>query len=103
MNSKEIDKRMIDKRSLNSFLFSVNESTKYPIIRGDRVAIRCHEGWCAMFGDAELVIFTDSNNRTRSWCIANGDSFKLPTAQGSEYPSLNGGEKIFQLKNFEVY
>jgi len=36
-------------------------------------------------------------------CIANGDSYKLSASEESEFPSLNGGEKYFTLKGFEVY
>ena len=84
----------------HSFLFSVNEGSKYPITSGGRWAIECWSGWCAVFGTGgyELVIFSDSNNHTKSYCNANRDSFKLPAAEGSEYPSINGGKYNFQLK-----
>jgi hypothetical protein len=87
----------------HSFLFSVNEGSKYPITSGDRWAIRCLSGYCARFGDGEIAIASDSNNRTDSYCLANRDSFNLPAAKGSKYPSINGGEHNFQLKQFEVY
>jgi hypothetical protein len=56
-----------------------------------------------MFGDDELCIYRDSNDNTDSWCYANRASFMLPAGKGSEYPSINGGEHNFQLKQFEVY
>jgi hypothetical protein len=87
----------------HSFLFSVNEGSKYPITSGGERAISCHSWYCALFGYGELVIWGDSNNNTGSWCDANGDSFKLPAAKGSNHPSINGGEQNFQLKQFEVY
>jgi hypothetical protein len=89
----------------HSFLFSVNEGSKYPITSGDRKAIRCDSDWCAMFGmdGVELFIASDSNNNTDSYCNANNPSFKLPAAKGSYHPSINGGEFRFQLKQFEVY
>ena len=87
----------------HSFLFSVNEGSKYPITSGGGGAIWCGSGYCAVFGRDELVIGSNSNNNTYSFCNANLDSFKLPAAQGSEYPSINGGEEYFQLKQFEVY
>jgi hypothetical protein len=89
----------------HSFLFSVNEGSKYPITSGDREAIGCYSGVCAVFGTGgnELCIWSDSNNNTESYCYANRASFKLPPAKGSEYPSINGGEKNFQLRQFEVY
>jgi hypothetical protein len=95
------------KRCPHSFLFSVNEGSKYPITSGDKTAIQCWSGGCAVFGGSvfsdELVIKSDSNNNTNSWCAANGSSFNLPAAKGSQYPSINGGEEHFQLKQFEVY
>ena len=76
----------ISKPCPHLFLFSVNEDTKYPITSGDRDAIICNSGFCAAFGEIELVIASDSNNNTRSSFQANGDSFKLPAAKGSEHP-----------------
>jgi hypothetical protein len=76
----------------------VNEGSKYPITSGDRWAITCRSGWCAAFGTngLELVIVSDSNNNNTScWCAADGDSFKLPAAKGSQCPSINGGEQRF--------
>jgi hypothetical protein len=76
----------------------VNEGSKYPITSGDETAITCYSSSCAVFGSWELGISSDSNNNTDSWCNANGDSYKLPAAKGSQYPSINGGEYNFQLK-----
>ena len=88
----------IRKPSNHSFLFSVNEGSKYPITSGDTTAIRCLSGGCAIFGCSQLVIASDSNNNTRSWCEANGDSYILPAAKGSEEPSINGGNHNFKVK-----
>jgi hypothetical protein len=38
------------KPSPHSFLFSVNEGSKYPITSGDTAAIACWSGYCAGFG-----------------------------------------------------
>jgi hypothetical protein len=83
----------------------VNEGSKYPITSGEREAIECYSGRCAAFGVGgdELYICSGSNNNTLSYCNANCSSFKLPAAEGSKYPSINGGEREFQLKQFEVY
>ena len=37
----------VNKPSPNSFLFSVNEGRKYPILGGDRGAILCDSDFCA--------------------------------------------------------
>ena len=87
----------------HSFLFSVNEGSKYPITSGDGKAIECRSDGCAVFGWLELGIQSDSNNNTDSYCNANRASFKLPAAKVSEDPSINGGDHNFQLKQFEVY
>ena len=85
----------------------MNEGRKYPITSRDRTAIKCNSGCCAVFGGSaycwDLVINNDSNNNTKSYCRAEEDSFKLPAAKGSQYPSINGGQMYFQLKQFEVY
>ena len=97
----------ISKPDPNSFLFSVNEGSKYPITGEDSEAIGCNSGYCAAFGGTggsrDLVIRSDSKNNTSSYAYANLESFKLPAAKGSEYPSMNGGKNNFQLKQFEVY
>jgi hypothetical protein len=83
----------------------VNEGSKYPITSGDETAIRCNSMGCAWFGAGgdELAIDSDSNSNTYSYCLVNLSSFNLPAAKGSQYPSINGGERRFQLKQFEVY
>jgi hypothetical protein len=95
--------QIIRKPCPHSFLFSVNEGSKYPITSGYTNAILCYSGICAVFGEGELVICTDSNNNTNSTCNANYSSFKLPGAKGSQYPSINAGEYNFKLRQFEVY
>ena len=75
----------------HSFLFSVNEGSKYPMTRGGTDAIVCWSSYCAVFGNWELLISSDSNSNTGSWCRANFACYKLPAANGSRYPSMNGG------------
>jgi hypothetical protein len=54
-------------------------------------------------GFCDLGISSFSNNSKESWFNANEPSFKLPADYSSKYPSMNGGEQFFQLKQFEVY
>ena len=60
----------ISKPSPQSFLFSVNEGTKYPITGGDRESIVCYSGRCAVFGKGgwELQISTYSNIHNDNFC-----------------------------------
>jgi hypothetical protein len=78
----ENSSRPIYKRDHHSFLFSVNLGCKYPITGGDRTAIECKSGFCAVFGTDgnELRISNNANNNNDSFCLANGISFKLPVA-----------------------
>jgi hypothetical protein len=85
----------INKDDPHSFLFSVNEGSKYPITSGGRDAIRCYGGLCALFGNWELGIESESNNNTESYCNANRDTFNLQAAKGSFNPPMNGGEHNF--------
>ena len=76
------------------------EGSIYPITSGERDAIYCRRECCAVFGGSggfELGIDNDSNKKISSYCKANGNSFKLTAAKESEFPSINGGEKYFQL------
>jgi len=88
-----------------SFLFSVNEGRKYPNTLGGRDAIRCDFDQCATFGYGgnELEIDSESNDVGENFCNANGKTFKLPAAGKNGGPSMNGGEKKFLVKHFEVY
>jgi hypothetical protein len=73
-----------NKAGPRSFMFSVNESIKYPVTRGDNTVIQCNIYCCALFGSAgdELVIASDSNKNIESYCEANRYCFKLPAAKG---------------------
>jgi len=88
----------------------VNEGTKYPIADGGgKSAIGCVKSHCARFGTGatELVISSDSNDNTDSYCHANHASFNLPKAKGmlgeKDSSSINGGKKHFKCQQFEVY
>jgi hypothetical protein len=88
----------------DSFLFSVTEGgSKYPITSGDRKAIQSWSDRCAVFGYGEIAIASDSNCNTHSYCIAEHPSFWLPAARWSGSPLINGGDRDFQVKQFEVY
>jgi hypothetical protein len=85
----------------HSFMFSVNEGSKYPITGGDRLAIGCYSGYCALFGanGDEVTIMSDSNINNDSWCKADLPSFKLPVGKGQGFEkdssSINGGKVNF--------
>ena len=96
------DDKYIFKRDSHSFLFSVNEGSKYHITSGDRNAIVCHSGFCAGFGGGkykDLFIKSDSNKNTNSFCHSGEASFNLPIASGffsdSITSSINGGSLSF--------
>jgi hypothetical protein len=91
-------------------MFSVNEGSKYPITGGDRKAIECWDGFCALFGtggSCDLVIHSDSNINYDSGCYAQEPSFNLPPAKGEgcekKSSSINGGKVRFKSKEFEVF
>ena len=78
---------------------SVNFKQKFPIqSENGWQAIWCNSGVGAVFGDWEIVIRGDGTG----WCDCSY-VYKLPKADGSKYPALNGGENEFKLKNYEVY
>ena len=99
------------KPSPHSFLFSVNEGIKYPITSGDNNSILCRSDFCAVFGTGgnfcDLAIFSYSNNNNSSYCKPNRPSYNLPLASGwfsqKDSSSINGGDKNFKIKEFEVY
>jgi hypothetical protein len=90
----------VDHPSHHAFLFSVNEGRKHPITGADRSAISCNSDFCALFGTEgnELVIWSDANCNTDSYCLAKNPSFNLPSPKGKEGPSMNGGEEDFKVK-----
>ena len=99
----------IEKPDPCSFMFSVNEGSKYPITEKDSQVIECNSNDCVRYGEngAELVIYGDSNSNDNSQCLANNPSFKLPPAKGQDCEkgssSINGGKRTFKSKEFEVY
>ena len=97
------DDDIIHKPDPHSFLFSVNEGRKYPITSEGTRGIMCSSGCCAIFGHEEIVINDDSNDSEYNYCFAYRENFILPSSIGSQYPSINGGDKSFQPKQFEVY
>jgi hypothetical protein len=99
-----------DKHDPRSFLFSVNEGSKYPVTAGgESNAIRCDSGYCALFGTGgwDIWISSESNNNTSSGCRAIMPSFKLPAAKGkgceNDSSIINGGKYRFKSKEFEVF
>ncbi len=79
---------------------SVNFKQKFPIQNEDGWgAIYCYSDYGAAFGYlGEIDIHGDGTG----YCC-HDYVYKLPKADGSVYPALNGGEYRFQLKNYEVY
>ena len=64
------------KKCPHTFLFSVKDGTKHPLnVNDTNDAIECHWGYCARFGNDELVISPNSNNNNDSWIRAGRPCF----------------------------
>jgi hypothetical protein len=69
----------------HSFLFSVDERTKYPIVNNFEKAISCNSSRGPCFGDGcSIAIHSDSNSNTGSF-VKNDTNYKIKKADGQDY------------------
>lgn len=80
----------IPKTDTHSFLYSVDERTKYPIIKNIDRAIRMSSSYCILFGTGtDIGLSSNSNQNTDSW-VSNNGSYDI---KGSYV--LTGGSSNF--------
>ncbi len=77
----------------HSFLFSVDERAKYPIINTFTHAIYCNSGYGPTFANHNIYVADNSNANTSSY-VRNDYAYNVKKADGSAYV-LTGGSSSF--------
>jgi hypothetical protein len=86
------------KNDTQSFLFSVDKQTKYPIVKNYQYAIYCGASYGPIFGGGhDIVVYDNSNSNKSSYTDSNSGNccYNLPKAPGKSYSILTDGEYNF--------
>ena len=84
------------KNDTQSFIFSVDKQTKYPIVQNHQYAIYCNSSYGPTFGGShDFNVKDNSNANTSSYVNHNGNNcYNVPKA-ASGYPILTDGNFNF--------
>ncbi len=91
------------KNDTQSFLFSVDKQTKYPIVKNYGNAIYCNSGSGPTFGGGHDIHVSDNSNSNTSSYTNTNNCYNLPVAPGKSYSILTDGNYNFQTTEVEVY
>ena len=88
------------KNDTQSFLFSVDKQTKYPIVKNYEKAIYCYASYGPIFGGGhDIKVYDNSNSNKSSYTCDNSKSsncsYNLPVAPGKSESILTDGERNF--------
>jgi hypothetical protein len=90
------------KNDTQSFLFSVDKQTKYPIVKDYGNAIYCHSGYGPWFGNNNILVYDNSNSNTSSY-VRNAGEYNIPAGANGNHSILTDGNPNFQTTEVEVY
>lgn len=68
----------VNKMDTQSFLFSVDKQTKYPIIKDFQYAICCNPYYGPVFGGGHTICVYENSNQTNSNYVRAGGSYNIP-------------------------
>jgi hypothetical protein len=91
-----------DKTDYHSFVFSVDERTKYPIVNTFDRAIYCYSSYGPLFGNGHTICVYDNSNANTNSFVENDNNYNVKKADGQDYV-LNGGTRDFKTTEIEVY
>jgi hypothetical protein len=86
-----------------SFLFSVDKQTKYPIASGYDYAIYCGSSYGPTFGSGHTIHVSDNSNSNTSSYVNGGSPYNIPAGANGNYSILTDGNYNFQTTEVEVY
>jgi hypothetical protein len=90
------------KNDTQSFLFSVDKQTKYPIVNSYQNAIYCYSSYGPTFGAHNIYVADNSNSNTSSY-VRSAKEYNIPNGANGTHSILNDGNSSFQTTEFEVY
>jgi hypothetical protein len=91
------------KNDTQSFLFSVDKQTKYPIVKTYEYAIYCHSSYGPIFGDGHTILVYDNSNSNTSSYVQVNNAYNIPAAANGNRSILTDGNPNFQTTEIEVY
>jgi hypothetical protein len=91
------------KNDTQSFLFSVDKQTKYPIVNTFENAIYCYSSYGPTFGDGFTIHVADNSNSNTTSYVRSGFAYNVPAAANGGRSILTDGNPTFQTTEVEVY
>ena len=82
------------KNDTQSFLFSVDKLTKYPIANNYQNAICCNSSYGPIFGNGHTICVDDNSNANTNSFVNPGNNYNIPTAANGN-SILTDGNKNF--------
>jgi hypothetical protein len=94
-NSYKLDTR--------SFLFSIDLTTKYPIINSFGNGIYCGATYGPTFGNGHDIHVSDNSNANSASYVRSNHAYGVPVAANGNHSILTGGNPNFKTTEVEVY
>jgi hypothetical protein len=91
------------KNDTQSFLFSVEKQTKYPIVNNYGNAIYCHSSYGPTFGGGHTIHVADNSNSNTSSYVQKDYNYNMPAGANGNHSILTDGNTTFQTTEVEVY
>jgi hypothetical protein len=91
------------KNDTQSFLFSVDKQTKYPIVNSYGSAICCNSSYGPIFGNGHTICVYDNSNSNTSSYVRSANAYNIPNGANGSHSILTDGNNNFQTTEIEVY
>ena len=91
------------KNDTQSFLFSVDKQTKYPIVNAYTNAIYCHQSYGPTFGNGHNIYVSDNSNSNTTSYVRSAYAYNMPAGANGNHSILTDGNADFQTTEVEVY
>ncbi len=92
-----------NKNDTQSFLFSVDKQTKYPIVKDYQYAINSSSSYGPIFGNGFTICVYDNSNSNTSSYVSGGNAYNIPMGANGNHSILTDGNTYFQNTEIEVY
>jgi len=91
------------KNDTQSFLFSVDKLTKYPIVKDYNQAISCYLANGPSFGSGYDMYVHDNSNSNSNCYVSGSRAYNIPMGANGKDSILTDGNRTFQTTEIEVY
>ena len=83
------------KNDTQSFIFSVDKQTKYPIFQNYVYAINCNSSYGPTFGGGHDIHVSDNSNANNSSYVNSPHTYNVPVAANGSHSALTDGNPNF--------